>query len=326
VTARPEGAADGTRGLTAFVVPRQHEGSINEFSLRRLKVKLGTRSMASAEIDFHGARAVPVGDFRRVVEVVLDTSRLYNAICSSAFLQRAAREAHAYAATRIAFGQPILAFPSVARIVARLRAEAYGARSLTFRVVALTDRIARGEATEAEHGAWRMLVNLVKYWTAHVATAGLRDAIEVLGGNGAIEEITVLPRLLRDSIVCEAWEGGHNVLCAQVLKDARRLGLHRPLFDWLEALGGPSLDGVRERFERLVAAPEGAAALHIRDVIDELRPLALAGSLIDEARAPSADPLVRTAAEHLVRIHARGGDPLTDDGLSERISQLAAPA
>src|SRR5688500_7159320 len=199
MTARPEGAPPGTGGLRAYVVPRRRDdGSTNGFHVRRLKYKLGTRSMASAEVDFVDAWALPVADFRTVMEVVIDTSRLYNAVCSAAMMQRAWRDAGAYARTRKAFGQPILAFPTLARIVARIRTEAYAARGMTFARAALGDRVALGRATDQEKAARRMLVNLNKFWTSLAGTSVAHDAIEVLGGNGAIEEFSVFPRMLRD--------------------------------------------------------------------------------------------------------------------------------
>lgn len=328
MTARPEGAAPGTRGLKTFVVPRTLEdGQVNHFHLRRLKYKLGTRSMASSEIDFRGAVAVPVAEFRTTVAQVLNTSRLYNAIVSAGFLQRAAREAHVYAANRLAFGQPILAFPTLARIVARLKTEAYAARSVSFLLAQMADDAALGRASERDRGAWRMLVNLNKFWTSIAGTLAIRDAIEVLGGNGAIEEFSVLPRLLRDSIVCEAWEGGHNVLCAQALKDAYKLGLHTPMFDLLEELAGgevPEVAVARARFERLLAAGAEKASVHIRDVAEELRFAAQCAALAAEARTSGSDPLLPTVLAHHRTMNARGYDPIDDAGLSERVEALVS--
>jgi hypothetical protein len=181
------------------------------------------------------------------------------------------REAHAYASTRIAFGRPILDFPTTGRIVARLRTEAYASRSVTFLLADLADRIALGSATDAEKAAFRWLVNLNKFWTSVEGTSSVRSAIEVLGGNGAIEEFSVLARLLRDSIVCEAWEGGHNVLCAQVLKDSRKYRLHEAAFSWLTEIGGdhPTLRAAATRFERLLDHPHADAL--VRDVATSLR-------------------------------------------------------
>lgn len=324
MTARPVGAKAGTGGLRAYVVPRRtDDGATNSFFVRRLKFKLGTRSMASAEVDFDRAWALPLCDFRTVLEQVIDTSRLYNAVCSVGMMRRAVRDARGYARHRTAFGRPIGAFPAVARIVARMEAETLGATAMTLHLAAMGDRFVRGQGTDADRAAHRMLVNLNKYWTSLRGTLVVKDAIEILGGNGAIEEFSVLPRLLRDSIVCEAWEGGHNVLCAQVLRDAARLGLHGPTFDHLAELGAPvdRLARVRRRFESLLAADEAFAAAHVRDVVDELRPLAWAATLVDLGRS-FVDPRRQAAVDELIRTGDRGWDPLEDDTLAARTSVL----
>jgi alkylation response protein AidB-like acyl-CoA dehydrogenase len=324
VTARPDGAPPGTHPLKAFAVPRHRaDGSLNSFRIRRLKYKLGTRSMASAEVDFEGAEAHVVGDFRDVVSVVLNTSRIYNAIFSSAAIHRCWREARSYAEHRKAFGTSILGFPMVQRQVARLRTEAYASRSLTFYLAQLSDR---ETLSDRERGAWRMLVNLNKFWTSVTATACIRVAIEILGGNGAIEEFSILPRLLRDSIVCEAWEGSHNVLCAQTLRDSQRAGLHRDLFATLEELGGPTerLARCRERWERLVAMPPERASAHIRDLAEELRAPAQGALLRWEARQEGSDPLLPLITEHLLKTTDPTWDPLTDTGLADRLQRLVA--
>jgi acyl-CoA dehydrogenase len=317
VTARPEGAGAGTGGLMAFVVPREKDGAPNGFAIRRLKDKLGTRSMASAELDFEGAWAQPVGDFKKVVEVVLNTSRLYNAVNAAGFLQRAWREADGYARERTAFGRPILEFPIIRRVVAGLFVEACAARATTFLLAAMADQLATGRAADGDAAAWRMLVNCNKIWTATTCPAGVRSAIEVLGGNGAIEEFGVLPRLLRDSIVLEAWEGGHGVLCAQILRDAQKLRLHEALFALLERIDPTvALDRVRARWARVVDGPDGAH--HIRDLVEELRPIAQAAALAPEA----ADPRLAAAREHLLCTMRRDYDPLDDDGGPARLDRI----
>lgn len=306
VTARPEGAPAGTAGLRAFVVPREVDGRPNGFTIRRLKYKLGTRSMASAEVDFEGALATPVGDFKKTVEVVLNTSRLFNAVCAAGFLQRAWREADAWARARVAFGQPILAFPSIARSVARVRVRAAAARAVSFHLAELGDRAQGDDAL-----AWRMLVNLNKIWTALDAVAGVHEAIEVMGGNAAIEDFSVLPRLLRDAIVLEAWEGGHGVLCAQLLRDSRK-GLWEPLFDHLERATGERL-AARERWARVVRRPD--AEVVFRD-------------LVEETAAPVAAALLRARgteaglADHLETVCRRGWDPLEDADLDARVRRV----
>ncbi len=249
LTARPQGAADGTRGLGLFIVPHDlpaedrvhamplsHRGGetpspVNEFSIRRLKSKLGTRAMASGEVDWNGALAWQLGGldrgFHNAVEIVLNTSRLFNAMACTGMIWRSWREAASFAQYRSAFGQPIARFALVDQAVSQLYAEACAATASTLDLVALQ---ASGERPEAA----RIGLNMNKYWTSVRATQAIRQAMEVLGGNAAIEDFTPLGRLYRDSLVTESWEGTHNVLAAQTFRDMAKLGLHQSWLDWLE--------------------------------------------------------------------------------------------
>jgi alkylation response protein AidB-like acyl-CoA dehydrogenase len=284
LTARPEGAPGGTRGLRAFVVPREIDGRPNGLHIRRLKYKLGTRSMASGEADFSDAIGWPAtaeGGFKRVVAIVLNTSRLYNAIASSGLLRRAQIEAESYAAHRHAFGRPIAQFPLVRRSLTRLRTQSEAATAGTFALAALADAIAL-HPTEHAIALHRLVVNMNKYWTSLQGTHMVREAIEVLGGNGAIEDFSVLPRLLRDSIVLEQWEGTHNVLCQQVLKDLHKYQLHHAFFAHADQVAQrvadrPGADALQARLtadraavQTVLNAPSDAAQLHIRDLVDRL--------------------------------------------------------
>ena len=125
VTARPEGAPAGTKGLGCFVLPRRIEGVPNGFHIRRLKNKLGTRVMASGEIDFDSALAWPIGPvdegFRVAVGDVLNTSRWLNAVGSTGIMRRAYLEASSFARHRLAFGNPVASFPLVRAQLAEMK-------------------------------------------------------------------------------------------------------------------------------------------------------------------------------------------------------------
>ncbi|HUO48167.1 MAG TPA: acyl-CoA dehydrogenase family protein, partial [Acidimicrobiales bacterium] len=240
VTARPEGAAGGTRGLGCFVVPRTLDGSLpNGFRIRRLKDKLGTRSMASAEIDFEDALAWPIGPvgegFHVAVEELLNTSRWLNAVGSTGIMRRAYLEASSFARHRRAFGSPIAAMPAVREQLATMTVEEQASLSSTLALTAMLTRIDEGAPQDTDPGAYRLLVNANKYVTSIGGTDVARRGIEVLGGNGTIEDFSPLPRLYRDAIVYESWEGTHNVLCAQVQRDCARLGVLDPMLAWTRA-------------------------------------------------------------------------------------------
>ena len=305
VTARPEGAKPGTAGLATFAMPRVcPDGSTNRFYLRRLKYKLGTRSMASGEVDLDGALAWPIGPleggFRDTVDIVLNTSRLHNAVAACGSMRRAQLDAATFAAHREAFGQPIARFPLVARSLARMRAETRGAVVSTFDLVATADAMARGEASADDEAFFRVGVCMNKYWTSVRCTAVVHEGIEVLGGNGTIEDFSVLPRLYRDAIVMESWEGTHNVLCAQVLRDMARYALHRPFFDRVRAVaaqGHPDLraaldarlDAELAAAEALAGASADDAQTGVRDLVDRMMVTWQAASLSRIATRATTD-------------------------------------
>lgn len=241
MTARVGDRGDGTRGLGLFLVPRLlDDGQVNHFTYRRLKDKLGTRSMASAEIDFEGAVAYAVGDvdtgFRTVMNHVINTSRLYNTLGCAGIAQRATYVADAYARRRRAFGHPILDYPQVQEMVADMRVTSMGLLAGGLELARGADDQELGRLDPEGLGFLRVMTNLVKLSSCQHSHRVVLTAIETLGGNGAIESFSVLPRLLRDNVVYENWEGTHNTLVAQTFRDFARLGLHTNVLNRLGTL------------------------------------------------------------------------------------------
>ncbi len=320
LTARPESAQSGTKGLGLFLVPRSIDGATpNGFRIRRLKDKLGTRGLASGEIDFENALAYPIGDlvegFTIAVSELLNTSRWLNAIGSTGIMSRAYLEASSFAHHRRAFGSPIENFDSVREQLAIMKMETTASLASTMALTELVAKIDGNVATDDDLKLHRFLVNANKYVTSITATDVVHRAIEVLGGNGTIEDFSPLPRLYRDSIVFESWEGTHNVLCDQVRRDCARLGLLDVVGKWIH--GG--LDRVQS--SSLIDVDL------IRSALDEITP-GLTKSVADDessnfrrqltrlVRIIQATCLLRsnpTVSSALVRIHlapqASGEDP-----------------
>lgn len=286
ISARPEGAPAGTRGLGLYLVPRRIGGRPNGFALRRLKWKLGTRSMATGEIELDGALGEAIGapgeGFRNLVGIVLDTSRVHNGLAACGVMRGAFVTAQRFAAHRRAFERAILAFPAVAELLAGMKVRAMSALATTFRILAMSDAVDTGRGDADLVAARRIAVMLNKSWTALACTATARDGIEVLGGNGTIEDFSPLPRLWRDAIVVESWEGTHNTLAAQVLRDFATRSLHRPWLAQLTAevtsITHPALAAesaraqallaeVSSRVDAMLAAPEEVAAARMRHVL-----------------------------------------------------------
>jgi putative acyl-CoA dehydrogenase len=230
VTGRPEGAEPGGRGVALFLVPAYSDGARrlrNGYTIDRLKDKLGTCELATAEVTFAGAEAYPVGPLDRglanVTSLVLVTSRMACIGVATAFLRRAERTAGAYADFRQAFNRKLVEFPLVRETLEVLRA----ARERSLASLLELTRMWRaadqsGSETSGEALDFRYLLSLTKPVLTRDATALIHETIMLLGGNGVEERFSPLPRLWRDAIVMETWEGTHNVLFTQALRDMTR--------------------------------------------------------------------------------------------------------
>ena len=219
--ARPEGAGEGTAALALFYVETMDGASRRpELIVDRLKDKLGTRELPTAEIHLDGLPAWPLGELAqgvRQVAPMLNVTRTWNAVCAVASMARALALACDYAAHREAFGRPLLEQPLHARTLADMRAEFEGAFALAFEVVQLLGRVEQGLAAPHEAALLRLLTPLAKLWTGKVAVALCSEALECFGGAGYIED-TGLPQLLRDAQVYAIWEGTTNVLALDSLR------------------------------------------------------------------------------------------------------------
>ena len=293
VTARPEGATRGTAGLGLFLLPRRlPDGTLNAYRIRRLKDKLGTRSMASGEIDFDGAVAWPVGPledgFENVMTYVINTSRVANAFGCCGNARRALLVAHAYARTRSAFGAEILAYPMTQETLADMRVECAAMLSGSLAIAERMDGEELGRLDAPGRAFLRMALNLNKLRSALSAHEVIVSGIEVLGGNGAIETFSVLPRLLRDNVVYENWEGSHNVLLLQVLRDCRRKSLHEGFFAQLAAQAGgharlaPAVEAARRALALALEADDAAASLLMRGLGNRLAWLQWACAMVED--------------------------------------------
>jgi alkylation response protein AidB-like acyl-CoA dehydrogenase len=230
VAARYGDTRAGTAGVAIFLVPRVlPDGELNKISFKRLKDKLGTQSLPTAEIDFNHAVAWAIGDpddgFKTLMNYVINTSRVHNAASACGILHRAFLEARNYARQRDAFGGAIVNYPLVQQTLISLLERCWRYRTLTFRLAALIDEHGISPADRGQSMWQRFVINLAKYRTAATLTDSVREAILVLGANGIVEDFTILPRLLRDAMIIETWEGTHNTLCLQVVRDAARSDL-----------------------------------------------------------------------------------------------------
>jgi alkylation response protein AidB-like acyl-CoA dehydrogenase len=227
--ARPEGAADGSRGLALFRIHRALEdGSRNAILVRRLKDKLGTRSLPTAELELQGALAHPIGDpieggGVRKIATMLNITRIHNALGSVGSLHRGIAWARAYAQVREVFGVPLHTLPAHRSTLSDLTVDEAVVLALVLRSCELTGRSEHGAATESELALLRGLTPITKLLSARLAIAGVTEAMEAVGGVGYCEDSTI-PALVRNTHVQPIWEGTTNVLSLDVLRAAVRSG------------------------------------------------------------------------------------------------------
>lgn len=214
--------AQTERGLSCFLLPRwMPDGERNAFRIVRLKEKLGNRSNASSEVEFHGAWAQLIGEEGRGIATIMEMvrhTRLDCALGSAATLRRAVAEALHHAAQRKAFGRLLVEQPLMVNVLADLAIEYEAAVALALRLARSFDA---APANEAEQLFARIVTPIAKYWITKRAIAVVTEAMECLGGNGYIEE-SPMPRLYRDVPVNSLWEGAGNIQALDLLRAMRR--------------------------------------------------------------------------------------------------------
>jgi alkylation response protein AidB-like acyl-CoA dehydrogenase len=231
VTARLDGSAPGHRGVSLFCVPRERDGAPNGHAFVRLKDKLGTRALPTAEIDFTGALGWPLGPLdaglRNMVAIVLTTSRIHCILAAAAGGRRAAREARAYTGFREAFARKLVHHPLVAASLRRIRDGADRAEAGAFAAVDAWLAGAAAPDDSLERTWSRVLVSVAKAVTTRANPGRIYEAMMLFGGNGVEERFCALPRLWRDAAIFESWEGPYTLLLMQALGDMARLGVAR---------------------------------------------------------------------------------------------------
>jgi alkylation response protein AidB-like acyl-CoA dehydrogenase len=285
--ARPEGNGPGGKGLALFYLElRDAEGRLNGISMHRLKDKLGTRHLPTAELTLDGTLAEPVAGLRdgiRNMGSMLNLTRTWNAVCAVAGMQRGLALARDYARRRIAFGAPLAEKPLHLETLADLAADYEAAFTLTFREVSLLGRSETGEITPRDSAVLAAMHPLAKLFTAKLAVASASEVLECFGGAGYVED-TGLPALLRDSQVLPIWEGTTNVLSLELLRTIARDDAWEPI-----------LEAVREAAR---TAREAALVALGRDAIESTE------ALLDWVRRTAAES--RPALEAGARRFALG--------------------
>jgi putative acyl-CoA dehydrogenase len=267
-------------GLSCFFMPRwRADGSRNRIDVQRLKDKVGNKSNASSEVEFDGAEAYLVGEIGRGVPTILEMgthTRMDCAIGSAGIMRAVLTHALHHARERSAFGRRLAEQPLMRNVLADLALEVEAATLLVLRLARAFD----GRHAHEEHEALlaRVLTPAAKYWVCKRLPTVAAEAMEVMGGNGYVEE-GPFARFYREAPLNSIWEGSGNVMCLDVLRALGKVpavrealvaelsaarGANRQLDAFAGALideladGGTDESGARSLTERIALAVQGA--------------------------------------------------------------------
>jgi putative acyl-CoA dehydrogenase len=239
--------AQAPGGLSCFFVPRfLPDRTVNTLLLQRLKDKLGNHSNASSEVVFENTYGLLVGEEGRGVQTILEMgvyTRFDNATATAGLMRQCVAQAIHHARQRQAFGRLLIDQPLMRNVLADLALECESHIVLVMRLARAFD--ARDD--EAETLLRRVLTPVSKYWVCKRAPTVIAETMEVLGGNGYIEEGPIARRF-REAPLNSIWEGSGNIMCLDVLRALAREPRTREVLG--ELLSGSK--GRDARYDRFV--------------------------------------------------------------------------
>ena len=191
------------RGLSAFIVPADAPG----YKVAKEEHKLGIRASSTAELVFDECR-IPKenllgkpGEGFKIAMATLDGGRIGIAAQAVGIARGAMEHAIAYSKERHQFGQPISSFQAIQWKLADMATEIDAARLLTWRAAWMKDQGLKNYSREAA---------MAKLFASDVAMKATREAVQVFGGYGYIDEYPV-ERFYRDAKITEIYEGTSEV-------------------------------------------------------------------------------------------------------------------
>ncbi len=216
---------EGEEKLSLFYVElRDKNGDLQNIQINRLKDKMGTKALPTAELTLNGTPATLVGEAGKGVKTIatlFNITRLYNACCAVGYMRRGIALAIDYSKKRKAFGKPILSHGLHAETMSELQVRFEASFLMTFHAALLLGKEEMKVADEIESGTLRLLIPLVKLYTAKEGVAIASEVIESFGGAGYVED-TGLPQILRNAQVLAIWEGTTNVLSLDALRAIKK--------------------------------------------------------------------------------------------------------
>ncbi len=287
--------ARSAEGPSAFFVPRwRPDGSRNTVLIQRLKDKLGNRSNASAEVEFIDAHGTLVGEPGRGIATLVEmanVTRLDCAIASAALMRQALVQAIHHCRHRVAFGEVLARQPLMMNVLADLALESEAALLLAMRLARAFD--------DDDRPLLRVLTPAAKFWICKRAIEFCGECMEILGGNGYVED-GPLASLYREAPVNSIWEGSGNVMCLDVLRALRQTG--DALSPWLSTLTQAASQDNRLRallgnLNAGLELPPEQQQMHARAITQSLALLVQSVLMVEHAPANVADAFIASRCD-----------------------------
>lgn len=274
VAARPQGAAAGVRGLALFLVPRYRDDGGLNFTIRRLKDKIATRSVPTGEVELRNSEAYLLGEASQGIYLILEVlnvSRIANSVGSVALAQRALADAYQFAQKRIAFDKHVFEHPLLNRQFQERMDGLKRSFALAWEAAHLLDAVWQEEPRYSDrYHLFRLVAHLAKYWTAEFAAQTAKWAMEVYGGVGTLAENRV-EKWLREAMILAIWEGTPHRQMLDGLEAMERKNAHRLLFDHLGEHADPQrMEHLAARIDELLAMPQAEKEWNVQPVFDDL--------------------------------------------------------
>lgn len=209
----------------------------NGVRIHRLKNKLGTKELPTAELELKGMRAHLVGELDegvRTIAPLLNVTRIQTLLGTLSTWSRAISIAKNFAKCRSTVDQPLWLIPMHLRLLADLEVKHRGAMSLTFLSIALMGLVENNVSTSSMGHAhlpkdpneakvvFRVLNAICKGTVSKMSIVGVQECQEAMGGVGYIDEPDEpefnISRLLRSVAVYPIWEGTTNVLASELVR------------------------------------------------------------------------------------------------------------
>lgn len=231
--------------LSCFIAPLRRavtgpDGKPEEISngvhIHRLKNKLGTKELPTAELELKGMRAHLVGELDegiRTIAPLLNVTRIQTLLGTLSTWRRAIEITKNFAKCRTTVGEPLWLIPMHLRVIADLELKHRGAINLAFLAISVMGLVENAPHATARQPhlpqnpaearvIFRVLTAICKGTVSKMSITGVQECQEAMGGVGYIDEPDEpefnISRLLRSVAVYPIWEGTTNVLASELVR------------------------------------------------------------------------------------------------------------